>query len=391
MTKKILVFREFDDFSAILAENGFKVINLPLITTKSFEDLGEFEAKLAAIEIYDGVFITSAKAAGIFRAKLIEKKGSYGGRIYVLGRRSYEILRNLNLNLCFDESANTAREMLEKIAPEDLKSKRFLFVRGEKSLRVVPDFLVKTAAVDETIVYRTENVPVEIKTVKTIRAKIQEGEITAACFFSPSAAASFIEQFGAEILHQTIIATIGRTTAEYFETQNLKVEFVSPKATTKAFAESLSEHLKNMSLTMGKLAAKLEAEGYNENFYCIGSGWKRLSDGHALTAAAGGFEFFYTERGQENLIRFFVDEDEACNFVYEFLTNYKWAKSHLVGFFVFEKDAENLAAKLRAEKIESTVDKIPYGGMNDPRYRVFVFGTDFHKAETLKLEKIKLF
>ena len=33
MTKKILVFREFDDFSAILAENGFEVINLPLITT----------------------------------------------------------------------------------------------------------------------------------------------------------------------------------------------------------------------------------------------------------------------------------------------------------------------------------------------------------------------
>ena len=389
--KTILVVREHDNFSRILAANNFEIINLPLIETLPIDDLSEFEMQLATIENYDGVFLTSAKAAETFRAKLVENKSNYCGRVHVLGKRSYEILKDGNLDLVFDGAANTAREMLEKIAPEDLKGKRFLFVRGEKSLRVVPDFLVKTAAVDETIVYRTENVPVEIKTVKTIRAKIQKGEITAACFFSPSAAASFIEQFGAEILHQTIIATIGKTTAEYFETQNLKVEFVSPKATTKAFAESLSEHLKNMSLTMGKLAAKLEAEGYNENFYCIGSGWKRLSDGHALTAAAGGFEFFYTERGQENLIRFFVDEDEACNFVYEFLTNYKWAKSHLVGFFVFEKDAENLAAKLRAEKIESTVDKIPYGGMNDPRYRVFVFGTDFHKAETLKLEKIKLF
>ncbi|MCY7345942.1 MAG: uroporphyrinogen-III synthase, partial [Pyrinomonadaceae bacterium] len=112
MTKKILVLREFDDFSVILAENGFEIINLPLITTKSFEDLGEFEAKLAAIGDYDGVFLTSAKAAEIFRAKLIEKTVSYGGRIYVLGRRSHEILRNLNLDLCFDESANTAREML---------------------------------------------------------------------------------------------------------------------------------------------------------------------------------------------------------------------------------------------------------------------------------------
>ena len=56
-----------------------------------------------------------------------------------------------------------------------------------------------------------------------------------------------------------------------------------------------------------------------------------------------------------------------------------------------EKDAEELAAKLCAEKIESTIDKIPYGGMNDPRYRVFVFGTDYYKAKELKLEEIKLF
>ena len=243
MTKKILVLREFDDFSRILVENGFEVFNLPLIETKVSEDLSEFETKLESIEHYDGVFITSAKAAAIFRMKLIEKNVNYGGRIYVLGTRSYEILRNLDLNLFFDESANTAREMLEKIAPEDLKGKRFLFVRGEKSLRIVPDFLAKTAAVGETIVYQTKNLAVDSEMIKTIRAKIQKSEIAAACFFSPSAAASFIEQFGAEILHQTIIATIGKTTDDFFERQNFRVGFISSKAAEEDFAVELSNYL----------------------------------------------------------------------------------------------------------------------------------------------------
>ncbi len=51
------------NFSRILAENGFEVINLPLIETKPLEDLREFEAKLDKIENYDGIFLTSRKRA----------------------------------------------------------------------------------------------------------------------------------------------------------------------------------------------------------------------------------------------------------------------------------------------------------------------------------------
>ncbi|MCY7344670.1 MAG: uroporphyrinogen-III synthase, partial [Pyrinomonadaceae bacterium] len=69
------------------------------------------------------------------------------------------------------------------------------------------------------------------------------------CFFSPSAAASFIEQFGAEILHQTIIATIGKTTAEFFGERNLNVGFVSLKATAEDFAVALIEYLEEEAET----------------------------------------------------------------------------------------------------------------------------------------------
>ena len=243
--QQILVVRKYDDFSRILAVGGYEVINLPLIETKPLDDLSELDAKLAAIENYDGVFLTSANATEIFRAKLIEKNVNFSGKIYVLGKRSYELLKSENLNLFFDETANTAREMLEKIPAKNLKGKRFLFVRGEKSLRVVPNSLSKTATVEEAVVYKTENIRVEAGRSNDLRERSAAGEIVAACFFSPSAAQSFVEQFGADILHLTIIATIGKTTAKFFGKLSLRVDLVSTKATAEDFAAELVRVLRN--------------------------------------------------------------------------------------------------------------------------------------------------
>ncbi len=242
--RKILVIREFDNFSRTLAESGFEIINLPLIETRTIDDLKDFEAKLATIKNYDGVFLTSRYATQIFADKLRGQNVKYRGRVYVLGRRSHEILRDANLDLFFNESANTAREMLESIAAEDLKDKKFLLVRGDKSLRIVPEFLEDVATVDEAIVYETQEIAPENDELKTLREKFEKSEITAACFFSPSGAESFLKQFGAEITHQTVIAAIGKTTADYFERQNLSVDFVSSKSAAADFAVELVEYLK---------------------------------------------------------------------------------------------------------------------------------------------------
>lgn len=240
----VLVIREFDNFSRRLAENDFEIINLPLIQTVPIENLSDFDAKIEKLENCDGVFLTSAPATEIFRRRLREKNIAFGGKVYVFGKRSFDILQSENFDLIFFETASTAREMLERIARQDLTNKNFLFVCGEKSLRVVPEFLAKIAAIDEAIVYRTGKLAVESDTINEVRKKLKNGEITCACFFSPSGTASFAEQFGIEILHQTEIAAIGKTTAEFLERQNLKVNFVSPRATAEDFAGNLIEYLK---------------------------------------------------------------------------------------------------------------------------------------------------
>lgn len=243
--RTILIVRKFDEFSEILAANDYEIVNFPVIETSALDDLSDFEAILQNIESFDAIFLTSVAASEIFLNKLRALKLSFHGKIYVLGKRSYDLLRNEKLNLFFDETVNTTDEMLENISPSELKDKRFLFVRGDKSLRFVPDFLANYGTVVETIVYQTKKIEPEIDKINAIGEKLKKNEIVCACFFSPSGAEGFLEHFNRQILHQMNIAVIGKTTANFFEKQHLKVDFVSSKATAEDFATELIERLQN--------------------------------------------------------------------------------------------------------------------------------------------------
>lgn len=241
----ILVVRKFDDFSRILSESGFTVVNCPAIKTVALEGLGDLAAKLKDIDKYDGVFLTSATATEILIEKLLDLKIRFNGKVYVLGKRSFDLLKTANLHAVYFSAANTAGEMLEKITPEDLKNKRFLFVRGEKSLRVVPNFLNGVAEIDEAAVYRTENAVVASDKIKQLAEMSAKREIACAVFFSPSGAESFLKQCGTQFLHQISIATIGKTTADFLEKRNLRVAFAARKASAKDFAIELIDFLRN--------------------------------------------------------------------------------------------------------------------------------------------------
>ena len=92
MTPQILVIRQPDVFSSILIEQGFSVINFPTIKTETLADLSELENYLTEIENFDGIFITSAKAAEIFASKFREAQRKFRGKFFVLGRRSADLL-----------------------------------------------------------------------------------------------------------------------------------------------------------------------------------------------------------------------------------------------------------------------------------------------------------
>lgn len=243
--KKILVIKEFDSFSQILLNESFEIISLPLIKTKPLDDLSDFDLKLEKIDFYDGIFITSKNAAKLLKKVLSEKKISFAGKIYILGKSSYNILKSTGSNIIFNKDVNTAEEMLENIPFEEIEQKKFLFIRGEKSLKTIPNYLENVCELEEVIVYRTDSIVLEGSKIKEINDLLKNCEIECVSFFSPSGFKSFIDQIGIESLSKTKVSVIGKTTGKFIQENNIAIDFVSPKTNKKEFAKLLVKFLKN--------------------------------------------------------------------------------------------------------------------------------------------------
>jgi hypothetical protein len=105
-------------------------------------------------------------------------------------------------------------------------------------------------------------------------------------------------------------------------------------------------------------------------------------DIYVLYEEGGRFHIDYVERGscrQPQSIH--DDEAEACaRFVARILGfEHPWC----VGIFASKDTAAALTARLEAEGLRVGNDAIPYGGWSDPRFRVFVYGTDLARAQAL--------
>ena len=245
----ILVIRPEDPFTAKLREAGFEVLNLDLIRTEPVSDLSDLDEKIGRIREYDGLLFTSPRAAEVFLQR-IEKHGrEFAGKIYVLGRRAKKIFEQAGFDTVYVPSANTAAELVGSFDISEFAGKRLLFVRGEKSMRIIPDLLGGVAEIDETIVYRTiESIPGE-EIVGVVRERLTRGGIDWICFFSPSGIEGFMRLFDSQRPRTLRAATIGETTAQKARDAGFVVDFVSRRSNSEDFATDLIEYLSEPSVT----------------------------------------------------------------------------------------------------------------------------------------------
>ncbi len=227
----VLVIREFGDFSATLIANDFEVINFPTISTKRVKDLSELEKNIAEIDKYDGIFFTSPKAAEVFLAKFDK---DYCGKIYIFGNRAKSLFENKNFRIVFKDSTNTAEEFISSFDESDFAGKKFLFLKGNKSLRVIPEML-GLAEVDETVVYETILVDAGKEFIDELKQKLSRQKIDFICFFSPSGVKNFLKVFDEFEQKETRIAAIGTTTAARIEELGFRVNFTASNAKDFAF------------------------------------------------------------------------------------------------------------------------------------------------------------
>ncbi|CAN5530709.1 hypothetical protein BH10ACI3_BH10ACI3_03820 [soil metagenome] len=242
----ILAIRPDDSFSRTLRENGFEVVNLELIRTEPVSDLSGIMEMIRRIDAYDGIFITSPVAANLFLDHLKIEGKSYSGKVYVLGDRSRDSLCGSDLNVVYVDQANTAGELIKSLGEREFAGKHLLFIRGDRSVRTIPEILRSKAKVDELIVYRTiDNLPDE-NLIKGIADRIKRKEIERVCFFSPSGVKGFIKIFGAEDFTKIKGSAIGETTAASARESGINIEFISKRATAEDFASGLAAFIKSI-------------------------------------------------------------------------------------------------------------------------------------------------
>jgi uroporphyrinogen-III synthase len=235
----ILVIRDDDIFSASLRDAGIEVFDLNLIGTEPIAEISEFRKKLSVLSDYDGLFFTSPVAAEIFVNEYGNAIG-FNARVYALGHRSREVLEQSGFDVISPPSAKTADELISSFDKTEFLGKRFLFIRGDKSLRVISEALADIADVDEVVVYRTTQIEVEPNVVERFKDKLEAGEIKLVCFFSPSGVQRFHEIFG-DITAGS--AAIGTTTAAAAKQIGLTVELISSKPDADQFACELIDHI----------------------------------------------------------------------------------------------------------------------------------------------------
>jgi uncharacterized Rmd1/YagE family protein len=133
--------------------------------------------------------------------------------------------------------------------------------------------------------------------------------------------------------------------------------------------------------TIIELEKWLKENCYSMNSYSINGNF--IYEGFILENNGGICEWNYTERGEKRILKHFATEKDAVDYALKKIKSDEHANRNYIGMYKSETEVEKNLAELRKRGIEYWTDKIPYGGMNDWRTRIFVIGCGIEKAKDL--------
>jgi hypothetical protein len=102
-----------------------------------------------------------------------------------------------------------------------------------------------------------------------------------------------------------------------------------------------------------ELMQKLIDEGYPENIYELDGGFP--NDAFTLNKTKSGWEVYFSERGSKYELKRFKTEDEACDYLYSFLSNDKGIQKILYYHKHPEKVKISNITKLSRKLIEANI------------------------------------
>jgi len=134
--------------------------------------------------------------------------------------------------------------------------------------------------------------------------------------------------------------------------------------------------------TEAGLAQWMKTNCFNFNSYSIDG--NAIHEGFGIDKSGFLYIWYYTERGERQNLNYFQTEEEIVKFAYNKITTDKWSNNHCIGFTRDKSKSIELIELLKERDIQFMNDEIPYYGIEQPVFRVFVFGCDHKKTNDLK-------
>ena len=244
--KTVVVTRhreQSEEFEKLLHAQGAKCIVFPTIEILPPESWRECDAAIEKLDSYHAVVFASLNAVDFFFGRLKEHQMQTlkNRPVYVVGEKTYSAVMQYGITPVSPPEVHDGKHLAEKLIAGGVKGKRFLLPKGNLGRATVKTELVNHGAVvDDVVVYRTVAPP--DTDAEKLKMMLQQKEIDAVTFFSPSSIENFTAVVPAEMLAGIIIAVIGKSTAEAAMQSGLTVDIIANPSTSEGMVDLMQKY-----------------------------------------------------------------------------------------------------------------------------------------------------
>ncbi|MFN3562501.1 MAG: uroporphyrinogen-III synthase [Chloroherpetonaceae bacterium] len=227
-------------FATALAQYGFSAEYFPTIEIVPLSGWA-----LPNLEGYDGLIFTSANAVRGFLSEFLSRAPKQFARLratnhYAVGIKTNQALQEYGIDSTLYSDKGNAADLADLLRQIGIRGKRFLFLRGTRSLGTIAEFITTHGGTcDELTVYETRTLSSEA--LHELSLLLSRVDITWVTFFSPSAAQAFFNLLPKDSapLRQKI-AVIGSTTKEAVLSLGFSVHAMPDVPTAEALAKVIA-------------------------------------------------------------------------------------------------------------------------------------------------------
>ncbi len=241
--KKIAVTRaphQSIKMGELFAEKGANVIYLPTIEVIPLEPNNLLLESINFIQKYFCIIFTSVNGVSIFLNKLFAEgkdiRALHGIKIIPIGEATFSALKSNGLNPDFLPNSFTSEGIVDVLKCLEIKNKKFLHPQAAEARNIIAEYIRRHGGECDVIpVYKTSipSMPVPITEMPDV--------IT---FTSSSTVNNFIKIYGKDILHNSLVASIGPITSETLKSHNINVHMMAKRYDLIGLVEAIEDYMK---------------------------------------------------------------------------------------------------------------------------------------------------